>query len=123
MVRTLRCLPAIGALANAAIGFNGYIATMRRTLWMTLLTFALTLGALGSGARGASLPMRGGCCETMCADLPACGNTVVCQACATPAAQVLQHRVLTSLHRPPFPKAGNDQARTGPAPNIWTPPD
>lgn len=99
------------------------MAPMRKTLWITLLTLALALGAFSSGARGAALPMQGECCETLCRDMPICANMLMCHACTAPTAHLAQHPVLTFAHKEPFPLSGNDHAPTGPVAKIWNPPD
>ena len=96
---------------------------MRSTLWIALLTFALSLGAFGNGARAGVLPMPADCCETLCHDLPGCANMLMCQACSAPTAHLAQQRVLDFPHRLSFPHLGNDRTPTGPVSQIWTPPD
>ena len=96
---------------------------MRRILWNFLLTFALALGAFGSSARDVDLSIHGDCCETMCSEMPACSNMLMCQPCSASSAYLAQHSNLAPLHLLSFPDPGHDRALIGPVFAIWTPPD
>ena len=96
---------------------------MRSTIWIALLTLALSLGAFGNSSRADALPMAANCCETLCQDMPSCANMVMCQACSAPTAHLTQQRVLEVPQRLFFPHSGNDRTPTGPVLQIWTPPD
>ena len=92
-----------------------------RLFWIAILNLVLAQSVYG--VTSAQLALRGDCCETICHEMPACGEMLMCQACTSPATSPNQRAAFSFGRSVSLVSPNHELVSTDPVYAIWTPPD